>query len=151
MKKSLFALMSVVMLVMPLMAQTKSTTVAPKNTPPSTVTTVPASTNPSPSPTTTAPAYTQGNTGTSATSSEGVFSMFTSETLHGMIGSVVYFLIGLVLLAIGYKVVDFITPGNLSTELLGTNRAGGVPNYALAIVAGSMLFGLCIIIAAAIH
>jgi hypothetical protein len=69
----------------------------------------------------------------------------TGEYLGYGIGvTMLYGLVGILLMLIGYKVVDFITPGNLGKEIT-ENR-----NVALSILVGSMMLGLCIIIAAAI-
>lgn len=43
----------------------------------------------------------------------------------------------------GYKLIDWCTPGNLSKEILENK------NVAAAIVAGAMILGICIIVAAA--
>ncbi len=52
-------------------------------------------------------------------------------------------LIGIAAAIIGYKLFDKLTPGDLNKEIL-ENR-----NVAAAIVAGSVILGICIIIAAA--
>jgi hypothetical protein len=142
--KTLLALMAAVMLVMPAMAFEQGKSNQAPTSPSKAIAT-------STAPTSTATAPDTHSTG-SAPHTENFFStLFTSESLRGMIGTVVYFLLALLMLAIGYKVVDFITPGNLGNELLGVNRIESQPNYALAIVAGALLLGLSIIIAAAIH
>jgi hypothetical protein len=61
--------------------------------------------------------------------------------LDGISSTVVYGLVGIGMATISYKVVDLITPGNLSEELAHKQ------NLALAFVAGSMILGICIIIA----
>lgn len=147
--KTLLALMAAVMLVIPALAfeQGKS------NQAPSSPSPAKAAVATSTAPASTAPTSATPDThSTGSAAPESVFSgMFSTQTIHGMIGTVVYFVLGLLMLAIGYKVVDFITPGNLSNELLGVGRAGNQPNYALALVAGALLLGLAIMIAAAIH
>jgi len=62
----------------------------------------------------------------------------------GVVATVVYSLIGIVMASIGFKMVDFLTPGNLADEV--ANKG----NRALAILAGSMILGVCIIIASAV-
>ena len=51
--------------------------------------------------------------------------------------------VGIAAAVIGYKVFDQCTPGNLSKEILEHK------NVAAAIVAGAVILGVCIIIAAA--
>ena len=62
----------------------------------------------------------------------------------GIIATIVYSLIGIVMATIGFKVVDWLTPGDLAEEV---SHKG---NRALAILAGSMILGVCIIIASAV-
>jgi uncharacterized membrane protein YjfL (UPF0719 family) len=62
----------------------------------------------------------------------------------GIIATVLYSLIGIVMATIGFKVVDWLTPGNLADEVAHKG------NRALAILAGSMILGVCIIIASAV-
>lgn len=62
----------------------------------------------------------------------------------GVIATVLYSLIGIVMATIGFKVVDWLTPGNLADEVAHKG------NRALAILAGSMILGVCIIIASAV-
>lgn len=75
---------------------------------------------------------------------------------QGIIGTVIYFALALALFPVAYKVVDWITPGDLGSQLLGTEdketgqQAGRNPNVALAIVVGLLFLGMCQILAAAI-
>ena len=62
----------------------------------------------------------------------------------GVVATVLYSLIGIVMATIGFKVVDWLTPGNLADEVAHKG------NRALAILAGSMILGVCIIIASAV-
>lgn len=62
----------------------------------------------------------------------------------GIIATILYSFIGIVMATIGFKVVDWLTPGNLAEEV--ANKG----NRALAILAGSMILGVCIIIASAV-
>lgn len=75
-----------------------------------------------------------------------VFAIDTSlEGLtNGVIATVLYSLIGIIMASIGFKVVDWLTPGNLAEDV--SNKG----NRALAILAGSMILGVCIIIASAV-
>ena len=59
----------------------------------------------------------------------------------GIIETVVYAMVGIVMAVIGFKVVDWLTPGNLAEDVAHKE------NRALAILAGSMILGVCIIIA----
>jgi putative membrane protein len=63
---------------------------------------------------------------------------------RGALGSVIYFAFSLVMLAVGFKVVDWIVPGDIAAQLASSNVAAGV-------LVGLMMLGMCIIIAAAIH
>ena len=56
--------------------------------------------------------------------------------------TIVYSIVGIVMGVIGFKVVDWLTPGNLAEEVANKE------NRALAVLAGSMMLGVCIIIAA---
>lgn len=53
--------------------------------------------------------------------------------------------LGIVMLIIGFKIFDWITPGNLGEEITSKN------NTAAAILAGAVVLGISIIMAAAIH
>ena len=67
-----------------------------------------------------------------------------SGLTSGIIATVLYSLIGIIMATIGFKVVDWLTPGDLAEEV--ANKG----NRALAILAGSMILGVCIIIASAV-
>jgi len=58
--------------------------------------------------------------------------------------TVIYSLIGILMGVVGFKVVDWLTPGDLAEEVAHKE------NRALAILAGSMMLGVCIIIASAL-
>lgn len=60
------------------------------------------------------------------------------------ISTIVYSAVGIVMAVIGFKVVDWLTPGNLAEEVAHKE------NRALAVLAGSMMLGVCIIIASAV-
>jgi putative membrane protein len=59
----------------------------------------------------------------------------------GITQSIVYSIIGLAMAILAYKIIDWITPGNISEQIAKEN------NVALAIVVGSLVLGVCIIIA----
>jgi putative membrane protein len=74
------------------------------------------------------------------------FIMLQMESLSkGVVGSLVYAIIGILMSVLSFKIVDAIIPGKLSRQIAEDR------NVAIAIVAGSMILGICIIIAAAIH
>jgi len=58
-----------------------------------------------------------------------------------LFATILYSAVGIVMGIIGFKVVDWLTPGNLAEEVAHKE------NRALAILAGSMMLGVCIIIA----
>jgi len=62
----------------------------------------------------------------------------------GIVATVLYSLIGIIMATIGFKVVDWLTPGDLAEQVATKG------NRALAILAGSMILGICIIIASAV-
>lgn len=81
---------------------------------------------------------------------------FPPKWWMGLIGSLLYFTLALAMYPLAYKVIDWITPGVLSGQLLGTlngvaHTPDGKPNVALGVVVGGMFLGMSIIIAAAIH
>jgi uncharacterized membrane protein YjfL (UPF0719 family) len=55
-----------------------------------------------------------------------------------------YGIVGVIVAMIGYKIFDFCTPGDMHKEIV-ENR-----NVAAAIVAASVILGVCIIVAASI-
>ncbi len=69
---------------------------------------------------------------------QGGLSGFVSELLS----TIIYSVVGIVMGVVGFKVVDWLTPGNLAEEVAHKE------NRALAVLAGSMMLGVCIIIAA---
>ena len=67
---------------------------------------------------------------------------FTTQKLGTeIIETLIYSLIGIIMAVCGFKVVDWLTPGSLAEEVAHKE------NRALAILAGSMMLGVCIIIA----
>ncbi len=69
-------------------------------------------------------------------------SITMNPLLDGIILTIIYGALGIVLATLGYKVVDLITPGCLGRDIVEGK------NVALAILAASMILGICVIIAA---
>ena len=68
---------------------------------------------------------------------ENALADFSTELLS----TIVYSAVGILMGVVGFKVVDWLTPGSLAEEVAHKE------NRALAILAGSMMLGVCIIIA----
>lgn len=66
-----------------------------------------------------------------------------SAIMDGVLSTLLYSGIGIIMAFVAFKICDLIIPGNLSKDIANNN-------IALAIVAGSSMLGVCIIIAAAI-
>jgi putative membrane protein len=66
-------------------------------------------------------------------------------SLKSILGSVIYSVIGIAILVIAYLIFEKITPENLRKEIIEKQ------NTALAIVSGSFILAIAIIIATAIH
>lgn len=62
----------------------------------------------------------------------------------GLLETLIFAVLGIVFCALGYKVVDWLIPGNMGKQISEDK------NVAIAVVAASMILGICIIIAAAI-
>ncbi len=73
--------------------------------------------------------------------------IWTDPQTFGMaiLSTLVFGAIGVVLAIVGFKLFDKLTPGKLDEEILQKQ------NIAAAILAGSFVLGICIIVAAAIH
>jgi putative membrane protein len=65
--------------------------------------------------------------------------------LQGVMESLLYSVIGIILAVVAFKVVDWITPGDLSAQI---SKEG---NVAVAVLLGFLVLGICIIIAAALN
>ncbi len=78
------------------------------------------------------------------TSQEGRSGIFSRIHLADLVATLIYSLLGLLVALIGYKAYDVITPFDLRKELEVDQ------NTSLGIVVGSIILGLCIIIAASI-
>ncbi len=72
-----------------------------------------------------------------ALAQQGTMAGFAGE----LFSTIVYSIVGIVMAVAGFKVVDWLTPGNLAEEVAVKE------NRALAVLAGSMMLGVCIIIA----
>lgn len=71
--------------------------------------------------------------------------MDTIINSHAVINSIVFSLIGIVVLLIAFAVIEKLTPENLYKELVEEK------NVAVAIVAGAFILGISLIVAFAIH
>lgn len=89
-------------------------------------------------------AATSSFTAAAQSSSEAANTSLANSLVTGIVETVVFSLIGIVMAVIGFKVVDWLTPGDLAEEVAHKE------NRALAILAGSMMLGVCIIIASAL-
>lgn len=65
--------------------------------------------------------------------------------LHPIVNSVVFSTIGIIILILGYLLIEKITPENTWKELVQNK------NVALAIVFAALIIGISLIISAAIH
>lgn len=63
---------------------------------------------------------------------------------RGIIGTLVYSAIGIIMCVVGFKIVDWLIPGHMAKQIAEDK------NMAVAMVAAAMILGICIIIAAAI-
>jgi uncharacterized membrane protein YjfL (UPF0719 family) len=64
---------------------------------------------------------------------------------QNVINSVLFALLGVILFAVSFVIIDKVTPYHLWRELVEKQ------NTALAIVVGFFALGICVIVAAAIH
>ncbi len=62
-----------------------------------------------------------------------------------LILSIIYAVLGMILLYIGYKIFDLVTPTDMQKKIFEEN------NVAVAITVGAFILGLAIVIAGAIH
>ena len=62
-----------------------------------------------------------------------------------LIISIIYAALGMVLLWIGYKIFDLVTPSDMQKKIFEEG------NVAVAITVGSFILGLAVVIGAAIH
>jgi putative membrane protein len=62
-----------------------------------------------------------------------------------LLSSLIYALLGILIFGIAFVICDKLTPGELWKELIEKQ------NVAIAILAGCVALGICLIVAAAIH
>jgi hypothetical protein len=70
--------------------------------------------------------------------------VFLPKIEKGPVGMIVYSVLGLIVLAAAFKMIDIITPGNLAKQIAEEK------NLALAVVIAGAMLGISIIIASAI-
>ena len=59
--------------------------------------------------------------------------------------SIIYAVLGMILLYVGYKVFDLVTPTDMQKKIFEEN------NVAVAVTVGAFILGLAVVIGAAIH
>jgi putative membrane protein len=64
---------------------------------------------------------------------------------HALLNAVIYSVLGIVIFALSFVLIDKLTPYHLWKEIVDDK------NVALAILVGALSIGMCIIIAAAVH
>jgi uncharacterized membrane protein YjfL (UPF0719 family) len=64
---------------------------------------------------------------------------------HALTNAVIYSVLGILIFAIAFVLIDKLTPYHLWNEIVEDK------NVALAILIGALSIGMCIIIAAAVH
>ena len=67
-----------------------------------------------------------------------------TQLIHGIVGSLIYSALGLIILMLGFWIFDKVTPFSLNDEIAGDN------NVAAGVVVAGIMIGLGIIVAAAI-
>lgn len=92
-------------------------------------------------------------TATAVVTEAGFFPPYFGTMLVAL---VVVFAVVMLLFLVGYRVINWITPGDLCKELLGHDPkappAGPYkPNVALAIVVAAMLIGVSLILGLTVH
>ena len=80
------------------------------------------------------------------TTTAAALDPYWTNLWHGFIGSLVFGLVGIVLIVVGFKVFDLMTP-KLDIE----RELGEKGNIAVAIVCAGMILGVAIIAAVAVH
>ncbi len=71
--------------------------------------------------------------------------MVNVTDLRVLILSIVYAALGMVLLYLGYRLFDWLTPTNLQDDIFKNG------NVAVAVLVGAFILGLAVVIGAAIH
>ncbi len=64
---------------------------------------------------------------------------------HALVNAVIYAVLGIIIFAIAFVLIDKLTPYHLWNEIVREK------NVALAVLVGALSIGMCIIIAAAVH
>jgi putative membrane protein len=64
---------------------------------------------------------------------------------HALLNALIYSILGIVIFAVAFVIIDKMTPYHLWKEIVEDK------NVALAILVGALSIGMCIIIAAAVH
>jgi uncharacterized membrane protein YjfL (UPF0719 family) len=72
---------------------------------------------------------------------DAVVHWYPDTFVMAIVSAVVFGLVGIVLALFGFKLFDWLTPGNLAEEILQKQ------NLAAAILAGAFILGICIIVA----
>ncbi len=67
------------------------------------------------------------------------------QTLFNLLLAAIFSILGFVLLFIGYKVFDALTPTDLGAKIFEEG------NVAAAVMAGAFILGIAIVVAASIH
>lgn len=70
-------------------------------------------------------------------------TLFDIQTLNSLGLFVLFGIAGIIMAIVGYKIFDMFTPGNLHAEIFEQK------NVAAGILAGSVIIGVCLILAAA--
>ncbi len=73
-----------------------------------------------------------------------LFFALTANFSQGIVSTLAYAILGIVVAVVSYFIVDMIIPGKMGKQI------GEDQNVAIAIVAGATILGICIIIAASI-
>ena len=77
----------------------------------------------------------------SASAAHAATALSGEALVDGIISTVIYSMLGVLMAAFSFKVIDLLTPGKLSKDIADNN-------IALALLTGLMMLGVCIIIAA---
>jgi uncharacterized membrane protein YjfL (UPF0719 family) len=64
---------------------------------------------------------------------------------HALLNALVYSILGIVIFAVSFAIIDKLTPYHLWKEIVEDK------NMALAVLIGAISLGMCVIIAAAVH
>lgn len=73
-----------------------------------------------------------------------ILAMQSANFQDGVISTLIYAVIGIVVAVVSYFIVDLIIPGKMGKQIAEDK------NLPIAIVAGAMILGICMIIAASI-